>query len=569
MDIITNIKKFFKHKEEPKVEIPKPIQKIPKFLLAEYQQNFSVYDSFHNKHRNHQKIALKRLEHETVGQISIPTGTGKTRIQVDVHLNDMIEKTKQGSTGVYVIGAHRLALCSQLLYDIVELAIPAGLRFDILYVGSERFSNDNIRTILHQNAEMSDNIRAFDDTISKGINTTRQDEVLKFVQQAKANNRHVICVSTYHSFHKLALIPKIDICTYDEAHITLGEDFSDNIDIVKPIIEKNFFFTATRKIMGIGGGMDNADKYGEVLYEVSPRKMIEAGEIVPPRLHSIRISEDNLTGNYENTSMLVKTIAEGFTRHKELIKEFSANRDSIGAKLLISCSGSKELKEIIESSDMKRWCEDNNVKLFSFSSNPDIGYYYNFERITRNEIFLKMEALVDSEDAILMHIDILTEGIDLPSITGVMPLRNLNQSKLIQTLGRATRLLKADRIRLYNNEILPTEHEEFIKPYCWIIIPQHFSSLGDFEQMKRVIRNLMNAFEVTAEEFSSCDRFLAEHDDALPKVTGTNDVERKEKICNLTHVFEEILVESFNEEMDNLTPEEQYDTILQELKSYA
>ncbi len=570
MDIFANIRKFFRVAEEPKVEpkVEEP-KRLPKSLLAEYTQDFTVYESFHKMHRQHQKLALKKLENETIGQISIPTGTGKTRIQVDVHISDMIEKTKNGQTGVYVIGAHRLALCSQLLYDIVELAIPAGLKFDLLYVGSERFSNDNIRTILHQNTELTDNIRAFDDTISNGINTTRQEVVALFVKNAKDNNRHVICVSTYHSFHKLAQIPKIDICTYDEAHITLGEDFTGNINTVKPIIEKNFFFTATRKIMGIGGGMDNVDNYGEVLYEVSPRKMIEAGEIVPPRLHSIRISEDTDSGNYENTSMLVKTITEGFTHHKEMIKEFSSNKDSIGAKLLISCSGSKELKEIIESSAMKSWCEDNNVKLFSFSSNPDIGYYYNFERITRNDIFLNMEALSDSEDAILMHIDILTEGIDLPSITGVMPLRNLNQSKLIQTLGRATRLLKADRIRLYNNEILPAQYDEFIKPFCWVIIPQHFSSLGDFEQMKRVIRNLINAFEVTPEEFSSCDRFLAEHDVVLPKVTDSTDVTRREKVCNLTHVFEEILIETFNETMDSLTPEEQYDIIRQELENYA
>jgi bisphosphoglycerate-independent phosphoglycerate mutase (AlkP superfamily) len=43
--------------------------------------------------------------------------------------------------------------------------------------------------------------------------------------------------------------------------------------------------------------------------------MIEAGEIVPPRLHSLRISEDAEDGDYDNNKMLIKTISESFAQH--------------------------------------------------------------------------------------------------------------------------------------------------------------------------------------------------------------------------------------------------------------
>ncbi len=566
MDILGAIKKiFFKEQPQPIVVEQK---RLPKSLMAEYRQDFSKYENFHSKHRPHQHKALKHLENETIGQITIPTGTGKTRIQVDVHISDMIEKTKNNQTGVYVIGAHRLALCSQLLYDIVEVAIPCGLQFDVLQVNSNTFTNDAIRTQLRKEGKIDDNLRAFNDLISKGKSTTRQDEVFDFVNTAKANNRHVIIVSTYHSINKLSVLPEIDICTYDEAHITLGENFTENISQVQPIIKKNFFFTATRKVVGTFSGMNDTEKFGEVLYSLSPRSMIEAGEIVPPRLHSIRISEDAEDGNYDNNKMLIKTISESFAQHKVMIKECSAKPDLIGAKLLVSCTGSKELKTIISSMPFRLWCDDNNIKVFSFSTNDDVGYRFNFKEVTRTELFSKMNDLTDSEDAIIFHIDILTEGIDLPSITGVMPLRNLNQSKLIQTIGRATRLLSYDRQQLYSGQISPNQPKTYVKPYCWFLVPQLFESLGDFNSMKRLLRDIMNSYDVRPEEFASMDRFIANFEAVLPKVTSEDELAKREKECDLSHIFEDIWLSDWSDMISEMNPDEQFAYIKKELEAY-
>ena len=567
MNILGTLKNLFK-KPEPVAPIVVEQKRLPKTLLSQYTQDFTKFDDFHNKHRAHQIKALNHLRDETIGQITIPTGTGKTRIQVDVHISDMIDKTKNNQTGVYVIGAHRLALCSQLLYDIVEVAIPCGLQFDVLQLNSNTFTNDAIRTKLRKEGKIDDNLRAFNDLISKGANTTRQDDVLDFVNKAKANNRHVIIVATYHSFNKLGILPEIDICTYDEAHITLGDNFTDNISQVQPIIKKNFFFTATRKVVGNFSGMNNIEKFGEVLYSVSPRSMIEAGEIVPPRLHSIRISEDAEDGDYDNNKMLIKTITEGFSQHKTIVKECSANPEKIGAKLLVSCNGSPELKTIIASMPFRLWCDDNKIKVFSFSTNDEVGYRYNFKEVTRTELFNKMEELTDEEDSIIFHIDILTEGIDLPSITGVMPLRNLNQSKLIQTIGRATRLLSYDRKELYSENILPNQQGTYIKPYCWFLVPQLFESLGDYNSMKRLLRNIMNTYDVKPEEFASMDKFIANFEAVLPKVTSEDEVARREKECDLSHIFEDIWLADWVDMVKEMNADEQFAYIKTELEAY-
>ena len=572
MNFLGVIKNLFTKAEPTSQPQPEPIivepKRLPKILMSEYRQDFSKYVEFHSKHRQHQIKALNHLKCENIGQITIPTGTGKTRIQVDVHISDMIEKTKQGQTGVYVIGAHRLALCSQLLYEIVKVAIPCGLKCNLLQVNSNTFTNDAIRSELWKEEHIDDNTRAFTEFVSKGKNTTRQDVVLNFVNETKEQNRHAIVVATYHSINKLAILPEIDICTYDEAHITLGENFTDNISQVQPIIKRNFFFTATRKVVGNFSGMNDTDKFGEVLYSVSPRTMIEAGEIVPPRLHSIRISEDAIDGNYDNNKMLIKTIIEGFTQHKIMIKECSAKPDLIGAKLLISCSGSKELKKIIASTEFKNWCDENNVKSFIFSTNDEVKYKYNFDDVDRIVLFSKMNDLRDDEDAIIFHIDILTEGIDLPSITGVMPLRNLNQSKLIQTIGRATRLISHDRTQLYSGKILPNQPNVYVKPFCWFLVPQLFESLGDYPSMKRLLRDIMNSYDVRPEEFSSMDRFIANLEAVLPKVTSEDELTRREKECDLSHVYEDIMIEDWKQFVDEMNSDEKFTYIKKELEAY-
>ena len=95
MDILGAIKKIFV-KEQPQPIVVEQ-KRLPKSLMAEYKQDFSKFEEFNSKHRPHQINALKHLRDETIGQITIPTGTGKTRIQVDVHISDMIEKTKNNT----------------------------------------------------------------------------------------------------------------------------------------------------------------------------------------------------------------------------------------------------------------------------------------------------------------------------------------------------------------------------------------------------------------------------------------------------------------------------------------
>ena len=464
-------------------------------------------------------------------------------------MQDMIDKTKLNQIGVYVIGAHRLALCTQLLEDFITLAIDAGLNFNILYIGSARYSGDGIYKEFKQITKDTHRV----------INTTRGDEVKEAYISSKEENRHLIVVSTYDSFRKLSNIDSIDICTFDEAHTTIDEDFSDNINEVKPLIKKEFYFTATRKIMGDDRGMNDKDFYGEILDSSKPREMIDAGEIVPPRLHDVIIDDNNdIQLNGDNHTMLFKSVKESFLTHKKYVKKYSSNPDMIGAKLLISASGTDELFALHDNPEFMNWCKKTKINVFVFSSAK--GEYSNFENFPRQIVMNKMNELKLDEDAILLHIDILTEGIDLPAVTGVMPLRQLNEVKLLQTLGRAARLIKNDRTRLYSGEILPIEKEKFIKPFCWFVVPRYYSTINDAEKMKDIIKKVRDTYEMPYEEFVHNDVFESHLDQDLERQTAKDVVEHNNEY-SLSHIIEDLTHNEFLEQLDSCNKE----TLIEEI----
>ena len=524
-----------KVKEVPVQRITEPTEGAPRAQVKTIP-NHSHFNEFYSNHRQHQKEACVSLDTETIGQVIIPTGTGKTRIQVSTHINDMISSP----SGVYLIGAHRLMLCHQLLDDLLSEAHQCGLSFDLLFVGSNRMDANKIYSKYQGLNKSNCQVKH---TLSEKI-------VTKCAHSAKQNNRHLIIVCTYHSFRKLFNIPVIEICTYDEAHTLTAPTFKANVSLIKPNIKKNFFFTATPKNRGEDGGMKDFNFFGKPIYEMAPRTAIDAGEIVAPKLHIIK-SVDGET--YTNQSMHIRVVQAGFDKHREMVDE------RIGAKILISTTGNKEMFEIIHDEEFQTWCKDK-VRVIAFSSSQEAnqGYYVDFKSVSRQDAFDALKSLKDEEDALLFHIEILTEGIDLPSITGVMPFRSLESGKLFQTLGRASRLIKSDRTALYAGEMLPTETEKFIKPNSWLILPKDFKHLVNYAEMKKIMVDILNEYEIPIDQLVIDNQYLADKSALLPRIPLSDSAKSRDKVCDITHIFEDIIVDT----VSNMTKDDLHNELL-------
>jgi len=516
----------------------------PLLIPNDLDSRDKIFEDFYQTLREHQKDAYHSQHTEDIGQLILPTGTGKTKVQIAIHVDQMIDnELYYDPPTVHVIAAHRLVLCAQLLNELVDLAVKCRLAFNILLVGSDRVDESEFHKKFYGHKLDKSNLEA--------ISSTSTEDIKSFVEKSKEQGRNVICVSTYHSFHKLKDV-KVDLATFDEAHVLVNS--SDNFlsNIAEVNITRKFFFTATRKVINEEFGMNDERIFGPVLYEVSPREMIDKGEIVAPKLHIIRPLGE---GDWNNDSMLVKSITDGFTQHTAFVKKYSYDPSLIGPKLLVTTTGAKELMEIVKSEVFSDYCYKNSIWVLGFSSTA--GYYLQVpgdkkvRSVSRQELTTVMNTLRPLDEAILLHIDILTEGIDLPGITGVMPFRELNKTKLLQTIGRAARLVPADRERLYRNTIGPKELSYFVKPYSWILIPEFFRSLGNSEQMISTLTTIFNSYAVPVEEYIVPDRFLANKIPDLDNITSLEDLRKKLSECDLDHTIQSILMDALETAFHN------------------
>jgi hypothetical protein len=229
--------------------------------------------------------------------------------------------------------------------------------------------------------------------------------------------------------------------------------------------------------------MNNSKLFGPIIYEKTPLEMIEAGVIIRPRIHLVDVS--NESDKMQPLDKHVHAIIESFKEHATFCSY-------MGRKLLVVANDSEELDGIVSHPEIKNMLDiSTNLKIFDISARfkPRI----NGEPVSR-EIFLEnLRTLTDNDNAIILHINILTEGIDVPGITGVMILGDMGFTRFLQNLGRASRLHERDRNKLNKNTLNYNDLDHFTKPYAWIIIPVYGPCGKDLrKKMTEIIYSLRN-----------------------------------------------------------------------------
>jgi len=489
--------------------------------------------SFYNIMRKHQKKAIDAISVSIKGQVILPTACGKTWVQVYAILSSLMGV----ETGVAVIAAHRLLLCEQLLKEVLKRAFKSNLKFDILTVASDGVDEEDVARI---NEGCQDLLKHCN--VSR---STTMEEIKQAVAKAKGLGRHLLIVSTYQSIARLSGI-SVDIACMDEAHVITEDDKYQNVKSILGQLKRVFFFTATPVHGCNGRGMDDVSFYGQELVKVSPRAAIDSGDILPPVIHRIELIKGKPTEH--------SVIQTAFKAHREKVLEFSKGK--VGPKLLVSVAGVLNMVALIKSPRFNTWAMKSGIHVIAFSSS--MGYYANGLDVTRKEALDRLVDLKDDESAIILHYDILTEGIDLPNITGILPLRELCKVKFLQTAGRAARLQLEDRSLVYNNASVRTTIDEegrivlsglLLKPVFWIIQSPLLNEQAHITnaQLVEIIRE---AYEVTPE---------FRHQ---PQVSTTKDVEEAETVlapeiktpaekrhAEYTHEYEALLFSQLSDEL--------------------
>ena len=475
--------------------------------------------------REHQEEAVSLSIADTAdrGKIILPPGTGKTLIEAELAFRTIASMGHSVVTPVIKVNSPRILLCFQLFEEFFDYFSSKGLA--VKYVNFNSGQSDDRAYIAK--------LRKSGGVFREIISTTSIKELKEAHAAAMKEGIPFVVFSTYHSSEKFAesgIEPHLTI--HDEAHNLVSREFSKAATLTS---QRDVYFTATEKITGSedGLGMNNSDIFGEMIYVRTPKQMIDKGEMLPPRVHTVRAAKDEefdsekIDTDYE---ALLKSIYDAFLSHQGKIRIESYNPSELGAKVLVVCRGQQDLIEMFKSKVLDQFrTQYPDIHLFALSS--DFGLYIDGEfhaspvtNVKKHALIKKIKALSPSDKCIVFHVDMIGEGIDVPGLTGVMPFRNCELAKFVQNICRASRLHTVDRREFYADNITPDDRIKWIKPYSWVIIPSFLADSDGFQsRWREIIDKLRYDFG-----------FIPRQHTFIDNVKGLDDEEEIDKVNEKT-----------------------------------
>ena len=467
---------------------------------------------------NYQKEAVTTTFYNQKGIVCLPTGTGKTFAQAAIIANDIV--MNPGQFRMYVVNAPRILLTYQLLREVYGFLVSYGIEARYMFVHSGGKSDEKELEEMRIQA----NVEGYDIPFSEIGSGTSTSSIREMIFKAKEQDLPLIFFSTYNSATNIedarqGVKQPISVVLSDEAHYLVQEQFHDILRILTT--PRSYFFTATtiETPSENGRGMNNESLYGKILYSMTPREAIDLGKMIRPRMHIVKTSGVYTSDDYD--ASLSKIIYESFYQHKIAIKSTRS------PKILISVKGTQDIKRFLGSEEYTK-LRNEGVSIYAVASNEEIGNDINGVKVRRQDFLrgLKKEGADISKEMIVLHYDILAEGIDISGFTGIMPLRSLNKSKFLQTFGRAARLDPEDRKNIENKIILPSELDKMNKPYAYIIIPNVIHSNEDDKQnLTQLITELRSYGFKPSEDIVSSS--IVNGIPQIDELSGLNEINRR------------------------------------------
>ena len=439
-----------------------------------------------------QKLLYDQMQLKNKLQICIPTGAGKGYLMMSDLLNQIIETDNK----IFTISSHRLMLNTQHLNDIFDLLSPLIGNIGYIFVGSSKYDVIKFQNNTDLNTGLLKKKLSYNEIISS---TTSFREVDELVKLHLSKGRKVVILTTYHSLHTLKNI-EIDTIFNDEAH-TLASDeisnFQENFEKIK--YKRCFFLTATPKDCVEETNsflMNNENIFGERI-GLTFKHCVDAGYITKPVIHIALPSNFSTDVEFKSIPNMVKFVIDTYLAHSEFIKQKSYQSELISPKILIKCPSVDDMwkiqKELIGKLDGVKICAGA-----SRNETSNFNHFIDGEGISdRSQYLERLQKLNDSDKAIVLHYDTMSEGINLAGFTGVEFLGGKLPTiiKTLQNTGRSTRLHKMDRDRIISGEISTADYSKWVKPFCSVIIP-YWDRESEFttNELARQIKSLRDNF---------------------------------------------------------------------------
>ena len=431
---------------------------------------------------DHQKDALKAIMENDIGRIIYPTGTGKTLIQAATIAMNILQNPITTSTDcsqIHIVQVPRILLSYQILNEVygflnnkdINFGIPA--KYLVVHSGTKVDEGTLLEKHNHEFSEWLD------------IDVTTKKEVIqKNIIQSRNVCRPLIIVQTYHSadntfevLKDMGIVAKT--VQNDECPYLVSSEFGHLLRVER---EKFYSYTATQKNAHFLG-MDNEELWGPILAKMSPREAIERGIIVRPRM-IYQASKNPISKEDERKSFPIFIESDWAV--------LNSVNNKVKNKLLVKTRGTDDMNIFINSKECERMIE-KGIHVFVIGSNDKINNWYNGEGKKRTDWLKTLQSVgadVNSE-MIVLHFDILSEGIDVPGFTGISLFSAPELDKFIQNFGRTARLDKTDRQSLKEGNITTKDLKSWKKPYSYVIV-HDFNDLdkSQSESISQMVSNL-------------------------------------------------------------------------------
>lgn len=461
-------------------------------------RNLGLYD--------HVVDAIEAVYESTTdrGRVIIPTGGGKTAIEAhSLRLRGISDKFK-----IHLVLSPRIALTNQLIKEYRN------------YIG-----HDYLAMAFHSGRDEQDATTVRWEEFA----STSKEVVKGQIARAQQSGKNLVIFSTYHSAWKLEEF-EFGMMIADESQYCVSKEYFDTITKIQA--ESKLFFTATEKHVSTtehSRGLNNETVYGQEIYKISAGELIARGIIVPPRLH---VMEAEKVSNAKESSVVVdETINIAKEQHRLTLESGMPY-----SKILFSMEGTDDIRKLLANIGKIKKALPTH-KIFTIMSNEKYGAMIDGEKtikihhagqIWENKISRSVffQQLRETDNALIFHYDIISEGIDIDGITGVVINRNMSLSKLLQTIGRAVRKYKA------NPEA---------KPQAWVTVTAIDGDEENRAWVTSVIENLRaGGFLIENIAFSGKDGPGTDDDDGLDDQYGLKPKGTLQTMLdNIVHTVEE------------------------------
>jgi superfamily II DNA or RNA helicase len=417
---------------------------------------------------NYQERILQAIKENTKGIIVAGTGAGKSYT-----MGWSIQERIAAGDSVIVVISPRILLTQQLFKSIDSL-IGKSRTFQHCFV----YSGEAIQ---REEKELTS-----EQILDVRFATTSIHGIQEEKERSDRNNVPLILMTTYHSLDRIIESGiQIDTVYLDEVHNAVSLEFSKSVKQLSQVAERMYSYTATLKKTDSskGRGNNNEDVYGKVICEVNAKELIEAGAIVPPWVNYL-YSNINAS-DVDNVSLTRDIIKQGFEHYEK-------NHPHLNHKILFGCDGTETIHQLQTQTDLVKWAQQNNIDTFITTSN--YGDWVNGVQLKSRKEFLErlQEYGGDPNRKIaILHYSILSEGIDIPGITGFFPLRNMNPITLTQMIGRTLRMLPVDRRAILERTIKAGDTASYVKGYGLITVVVHKDSEEDLLESVSDIYNAL------------------------------------------------------------------------------